>query len=185
MPSELDIATQDDADASAAWSHLVDKITQTAMLLVFAKLIAAWVVVAAWGIELQSRLLWGFIPYAGLQTSPAQFRTVSAWSTAIVALIAGLWTLGHFVRRHKRHVARTWAAAAAIPMAAMLTVFEWMRRFDADHLIPTAWLVRILLFLAVAAVLFLGFIEYPNDEARDEATQTERPTSFPKISAQP
>lgn len=167
------------------WGDLVDKMTQTALLLVVAKLVAAWGIVALWGVEMHSRMLWGFIPYAGLQTSAAQFRTVAAWSTGIVALIAVAWTIAHFARRRHHHPVRAWAAAAAIPMSALLTVLEWYRRFDADHLIPTSWLVRILLFLGVAAVLFLGFIEYPSDEADEETASAGTTRTLPKISAQP
>jgi len=149
------------------WGDLVDKISQTALLLVIAKLATAWGIVALWGIEMRSRLVFGFIPYAGLQTSAAQFRTVAA-------------------RRKHHHPVRAWAAAAAIPMSALLTFLEWYRRFDADHLIPTSWLVRILLFLGVAAVLFLGFIEYPSDETDEEPTTANaQQRSLPKISAQP
>ncbi len=181
----VDSRAIDDDEAEFPWGELVDKISQTALLLVIAKLVAAWGIVALWGVEMRSRLIFGFIPYAGLQTSAAQFRTVAAWSTAIVALIAVAWVVAHFARRKHHHPMRVWAAAAAIPMSALLTFLEWYRRFDADHLIPTSWLVRILLFLGVAAVLFLGFIEYPGERADEEPTNANARRSFPKISAQP
>ena len=182
-----EIVVVDDRASELPWGDLVDKISQTALLLVIAKLVTAWAIVALWGVEIRSRMLWGFIPYAGLQTSAAQFRTVAAWSTAIVALIAVVWATVHFARRKHHHVVRVWAAAAAIPMSALLTFLEWYRRFDADHLIPTSWMVRILLFLGVAAVLFLGFIEHPSDStaADEESTTANAPRSLPKISAQP
>lgn len=170
-------------DVESPWGHLVDKISQTALVLVLTKLVSAWIVIAFWGVELQSRLLWGFVPYAGLQTSGAQFRTVAAWSTAIAAVAAVVWTAVHFIRRHRAHPARAWGAAAAIPMAGLLTFFEWMRRFDADHLIPTSWLVRITIFLAVAAVLFLGFIEFPGDDT-EETTKEKQRTALPRITPQ-
>ena len=178
-------ATSDSTPPEFPWGQLVDKISQTALLLVIAKLATAWGIVALSGIEMRSRLVFGFIPYAGLQTSAAQFRTVAAWSTALVALIAVVWAAVHFARRKHHHPVRVWAAAAAIPMSALLTVLEWYRRFDADHLIPTSWLVRILLFLGVAAVLFLGFIEYPSDRTDEEPTTANAHRSLPKISAQP
>lgn len=180
------VDTDDSRAPEFPWGDLVDKMSQTALLLVIAKLATAWGIVALWGIEMRSRLVFGFIPYAGLQTSAAQFRTVAAWSTAIVALIAVAWATVHFARRKHHHPVRAWAAAAAIPMSALLTFLEWYRRFDADHLIPTSWLVRILLFLGVAAVLFLGFIEYPSDETDEEPTTANaQQRSLPKISAQP
>jgi hypothetical protein len=182
-----EIVVVDDRAYELPWGDLVDKVSQTALLLVIAKLVTAWAIVALWGVEIRSRMLWGFIPYAGLQTSAAQFRTVAGWSTAIVALIAVVWATVHFARRKHHHPVRAWAAAAAIPMSALLTLLEWYRRFDADHLIPTSWMVRILLFLGVAAVLFLGFIEHPSDTAAadEESTTANAPRSLPKISAQP
>ncbi|MEM7093192.1 MAG: hypothetical protein AAF567_09340 [Actinomycetota bacterium] len=179
---------EDEGSTSAPWlTQLVDKVSQTALLLVATKLVSAWVVVAVWGVDIQSRMAWGIVPYAGLRTSPDRFRLVAAYSSATVAVVAAIWLLAHFVRRHREPAVWTWGAASSIPMAALLVTFEWFRRFDIDPLIPTYWMVRIGIFLGIAAVLFLGFIEYPGDEERETKRQSknaQRP-SLPSISAQP
>ena len=85
------------------WTVLVDKVLQSALLLVLVKLLTGWAIVAAWSVPMEGRFVWGFVPYVGLATSAAQFRTVAAWSTALTAAIAILWLIAHALRRKRNH----------------------------------------------------------------------------------
>lgn len=170
-PTGVDSLTPDEWDTAAS------KVFQTSLLLVVTKLAASWGVAAFLSVPMRGRLIWGFVPYAGLETTPAKFRDVATWSTVIAALAALAWTTWHLARRRKRAPIVSWAAALALPMIALLAVLEWWRRFNGDHLLATGWLVRILLTVGVAFVLFVGFAELPWSTRRDKPN--------PRSSAEP
>jgi len=60
--------------------------------------------------------------------------------------------------------------ALSLPMAALLAIFEWMRRADASHLLPTGWLVWTLCGLGAVTALILGFFDLPRSSTPVEAT---------------
>lgn len=173
-------AAAEPAESEAVWTLVVDKITQTALILVLLKLLAGWTTVYFWNIPMNSRWIWGFVPYVGLGATDVQYRTVAAWSSSAVTGFAVIWTLWHFWFRHRYHPARVWSAASALPMTALMALFEWMRLHSADHVLPTNWMLQILLMIAVATVLFLGFIENPlRSDSADEVSLV------PQSAAQP
>lgn len=161
------------AALSLDWRRFLDKTTQSAFVIVFSKLIAAWVCIAVWSVPVQSRWLWGFIPYAGIRTTGQQFREMAAWSTASMAGTAVLWAALHLLRNRTLD-GRLWGACAALPMAALAALFEWWRRIDASHLLPGYWLMWILLVVTAMSVLVIGFAETQTSSVRGTRRSADR-----------
>ena len=178
-PTEAD--DRDESERAALWDVAVDKLLQTSALLVLTKLIGSWLVVTWFGVELRSLWIWGIVPYVGLETTVATFRTVTAWSTALTAAVAVLWALNNLRRRNRLADPRAaWVGALAVPMAGLLAIFEWSRRLSADHLLPTGWLMWTLLCLGASSVVLAGFFDLPWETSTDESHEPpQRPNALP------
>lgn len=135
------------------WDRTVDKVAQTAVLLLVVKVVAAWGFVAMQNIEVKSRFAWGAVPYVGLRSSVPEFRNVVSWSTLAVVFFTVIWAGAHAVAHRRYGLWQRWAASSGLLMAAALTILEWQRTVGAQRLLETSMLVRILLVLIVAITL--------------------------------
>lgn len=173
---KLVIPTQDAMDAAAAvsrnpaaddshWDDLINASVKSALVVFGAKLASAIGLATMLGVTISRQFAFGFIPYAGLSTSVAEFRRIATLSSVAATVVVIFWLLIHLARQRRYSLHHMWGIFLALPMVCFMVLLEWLRRVDVAHLVDTAWLVRIGFGLVATAVVFFGFLHREEEEA--------------------